>query len=261
MTRPSEDKHPVASLFNSIARWYDFLNHFLSIGQDVYWRRRQVRALRVPNKGRVLDLAAGTLDVALAILRRYAEVQVIAMDISPSMLARGRDKLPAHHQDDLIAVLGDGRQIPLPSNSVDRVTISFGIRNITPRAHAYAEILRVLKPSGQLSILEFGTGQQRIWGGIYNVYLDKILPLVGRLISRDSEAYRYLADTIKAFPDAPALVRELTQAGFGRIMYQPLSSGIVCLHIAEKPDPAMQSPPSRSGNVDEKETGQDGGKA
>ncbi len=232
--RPGEN-NPIASLFNSIARWYDFLNHFLSVGQDVYWRKRQVKGLRVPRGGRVLDLAAGTMDVSLETLRRYPEVKIIAMDVSASMLIHGRRKIPEHHARAITTVLGDGRVLPLPAESVDSVTISFGIRNITPRSAAYAEILRILKPGGKLSILEFGTGRERIWGGLYNFYLDKVLPLVGRIVSRDPGAYRYLAETIKAFPDAPSLARELSRAGFGRIMYQPLSSGIVYLHTAEKP--------------------------
>jgi len=233
-SRPGE-KNPIASLFNGIARWYDFLNHFLSAGQDVYWRKRQVRGLRVPQKGMVLDLAAGTMDVSLEILRRYPGVKIVAMDVSSSMLVHGRAKIPERHNGAVTTVLGDGRMIPLPSASMDRVTISFGIRNITPRFQAYEEILRILKPGGKLSILEFGTGRERIWGGLYNFYLDRILPLLGRIVSKDQGAYRYLAETIKTFPDAGSLARELHKAGFGRIMYQPLSSGIVYLHTAEKP--------------------------
>ena len=229
------ESNPIASLFNSIARWYDFLNHFLSAGQDVYWRKRQVRGLRVPPGGLVLDLAAGTMDVSLEILRQYPQVNILAVDVSPSMLIHGRHKIPAQHATSIAPVLSDGRRLPLPAASVDSVTISFGIRNITPRAQAYAEILRILKPGGKLSILEFGTGREKIWGGLYNFYLDRVLPLVGRIISRDPGAYRYLAETIKAFPDARSLTRELAEAGFGRIMYQPLSSGIVYLHTAEKP--------------------------
>ncbi len=232
--RPGE-KNPIASLFNGIAGWYDFLNHFLSAGQDVYWRKRQVRGLRLPRTGMVLDLAAGTMDVSLEILRRYPGVQIVAMDVSPAMLVHGRAKIPGQHRGAVTTVLGDGRMIPLPAASMDSVTISFGIRNITPRRRAYEEILRILKPGGKLSILEFGTGRERIWGGLYNFYLDRILPLVGRIVSRDQGAYRYLAETIKKFPDAGSLALELHQAGFGRIMYQPLSSGIVCLHTAEKP--------------------------
>ncbi|WP_462325293.1 ubiquinone/menaquinone biosynthesis methyltransferase [Desulfoplanes sp.] len=234
MDRPPSQRTPVAHLFNGIARWYDFLNHFLSMGQDIYWRRRQVRGLRVPQGGRVLDLAAGTLDVTREILRIYPGVTVVAMDVSPSMLKQGAKKIPRVRCADVTTVLGDGRRIPLPPNSVDRVTISFGIRNIRPRTEAYAEILRILRPGGVVSILEFGTGREMIWGGMYNFYLDRILPLVGRLVSRDPGAYRYLADTIRGFPAAGELVQELKKAGFGRIMYQPLSSGIVYLHTAEK---------------------------
>ena len=231
----------MASLFNGIAGWYDFLNHFLSMGQDIYWRKRQVRGLRLPPGGTVLDLAAGTMDVTLEILSRYPGAKVIAIDVSSSMLQRGQEKIPHGHQTDVLTVLGDGRKIPLPTASVDCVTISFGIRNILPRPEAHAEILRVLKPGGKLCILEFGTGKERIWGGLYNLYLDKILPLAGRLISKDAGAYRYLADTIKHFPSADELTTELHSAGFGRIMYQPLCSGIVYLHTAEKPLQAQKN--------------------
>ncbi len=234
MKTPCGDAHPIASLFNSIARWYDFLNHVLSAGQDVYWRKRQVRALRLPPKSRVLDLAAGTMDVSLEILRQYSGVKIIAVDVSSSMLAKGQRKVAKYYADAFIPVLGDGRSLPLPSASVDCVTISFGIRNITPRALAYAEILRVLKPGGVLSILEFGTGREKIWGGLYNFYLDRILPGIGRIISKDPGAYRYLAETIKAFPDARTLAQELLDAGFQQVAHVPLSSGIVCLHTAQK---------------------------
>ena len=241
-----KQQNPVASLFNGIASWYDFLNHFLSMGQDIYWRKRQARGLRVPPGGTVLDLAAGTMDVTLAILSRYPDTRVIAMDVSSSMLHRGQKKIPFEHKADVLTVLGDGRKIPLPTASVDCVTISFGIRNIVPRPEAHAEIMRVLKPGGKLCILEFGTGKEKIWGGLYNLYLDKILPLAGRLISKDAGAYRYLADTIKHFPSAKELATELHAAGFGRIMYQPLCSGIVYLHTAEKPSQGQPAATSRA---------------
>ncbi len=238
MDTTPKQHNPIASLFNGIARWYDFLNHFLSMGMDIYWRKRQVQGLRVPLAGTVLDLAAGTMDVTRKILARYPSTRVVAMDISSSMLLHGREKLSRAEASRVLTVLGDGRSIPLPSASVDCVTISFGIRNIVPRPAAHEEILRILKPGGKLCILEFGTGKERIWGGLYNLYLDKILPLVGRVISKDPAAYRYLATTIKNFPSADELAAELQTAGFGRIMYQPLCSGIVYLHTAEKPQTA-----------------------
>jgi len=115
------------------------------------------------------------------------------------------------------------------------VTIAFGIRNILPRTDAYREILRVLAPGGRLCILEFGTGQARIWQGAYNFYLGTVLPRIGRFFSKNPEAYQYLADTIRAFPNARILAGELLDAGFDTVSYEPLSSGIVYIHVAQKP--------------------------
>ncbi|MBQ2477175.1 MAG: class I SAM-dependent methyltransferase, partial [Desulfovibrio sp.] len=119
-------------------------------------------------------------------------------------------------------------------NSVDSVTIAFGIRNILPRAEALKEMHRVLVPGGRACILEFGSGRDKIWGGLYNVYLTRLLPAIGRLVSRDSGAYAYLARTIMAFPSARELRKEMEDAGFAKVRYEKLTSGIVCLHVGEK---------------------------
>lgn len=229
---PDAHGSKVANLFDNIAGWYDFLNHFLSLGLDVYWRQRLVKMVRPGPTGRVLDLAAGTLDVSIALVRKNLADQVLAVDFSRSMLQKGQSKLGAYAG--IWPIQGDGRFLPLPDQSVDTVTIAFGIRNILPRSAAYAEILRVLVPGGRLCILEFGTAQTRIWKGIYNFYLQWILPKIGFFLSRDPQAYQYLAETITAFPQAPILARELVDAGFDRVGYQPLSSGIVYLHVAQK---------------------------
>ena len=229
-----EHGRKVAGLFDRIARWYDFLNHFLSVGQDIYWRYRLVHGVRMGGTGRVLDLAAGTLDVSLEILRQHPEARVLAMDFSRAMLVQGKTKIPEQFSDQLHLAQADGRALPLPDGCVDCVTIAFGIRNILPRQEAYAEILRVLAPGGRLCILEFGTGKTRIWRGLYNFYLGKILPLVGKIVSRDATAYQYLADTIIGFPTARELAEELYDAGFSRVQYAPMCSGIVYLHTAEK---------------------------
>lgn len=230
---PHEHGKRVAGLFDGIAAWYDFLNHFLSAGLDVYWRRRLVDTVRPGSTAKVLDLAAGTLDVSREILRRHPGQRVLALDFSRPMLRRGLAKLK---QDTPIhPVQADGRALPLPDACVDNVTIAFGIRNILPRAQAYAEVLRVLTPGGRMCILEFGTGQARIWGGLYNFYLTTVLPLIGRFFSRDPNAYRYLVETIATFPPANALAGELRDAGFSTVSYQPLCSGIVYLHVAQKP--------------------------
>jgi demethylmenaquinone methyltransferase/2-methoxy-6-polyprenyl-1,4-benzoquinol methylase len=230
---PNEHGRRVSGLFDNIAGWYDFLNHFLSAGQDIYWRRRLVRYLRPGNTGTVLDLAAGTLDVSREIRRQHPGLRVLSLDFSRPMLCRGKSKIAG--DSSTLPVQADGRALPLPDGCVDTVTIAFGIRNILPRTDAYREIVRVLAPGGRLCILEFGTGQARIWRGLYNFYLGTVLPHIGRFFSRNPEAYQYLADTILAFPDARALARELANAGFDQVGSQPLCSGIVYIHVADKP--------------------------
>jgi len=230
---PNEHGKRVSGLFDNIAAWYDFLNHFLSAGQDVYWRYRLVRFVRPGPTGKVLDLAAGTLDVSREILRQHPGLRVLGMDFSRAMLCKGKGKVAGSTA--IFPVQADGRSLPLPDGCVDTVTIAFGIRNILPRTDAYQEILRVLAPGGRLCILEFGTGQARIWQGLYNFYLGTVLPRIGRFFSKNPEAYQCLADTIRAFPHARSLAGELQAAGFAQVSYQALSSGIVYIHVARKP--------------------------
>lgn len=231
---PSHHAGRVAGMFGRIAGWYDFLNHFLSLGQDIYWRHRLVRMLRPGPTGRVLDLAAGTLDVSLEIKRQFPKSKVLSLDFTEAMLQKGQTKLKTDSGRDIQPVLADGRTLPLPTACVDNVTIAFGIRNIRPRMDAYREMYRVLVPGGRMCILEFGSGQNKIWKGLYNVYLDRILPSLGKIFSGDNDAYTYLADTIDGFPVASELVSEITEAGFERVFYVPLLSGIVNIHVAEK---------------------------
>lgn len=241
--RPSPEEHGrrVSGMFGRIAPWYDLLNHLLSAGQDVYWRHQLARLARPATQAaaanteefRILDLAAGTMDVSLELTRQHPQARILAMDFSFPMLKRGRLKALRKGKP-LDAVLADGKRLPLPEGCVDCITIAFGVRNILPREEAFAEALRVLKPGGRLCILEFGSGKNRIWRGIYNFYLDRLLPLVGRVVSGDAAAYRYLADTIKEFPDASSLAGELLEAGFDSVFCRPMLSGIVYLHVAGK---------------------------
>lgn len=242
---PHDHGREVAGMFGRIAGWYDFLNHFLSLGMDIWWRRRQVHLLELPRERRsaVLDLAAGTLDVSLEILRQSPRSRVTAADFCLPMLLKGREKLLRRGQAGIAAagisaeitpVQADGRALPFADHSFHAATIAFGIRNIRPRQEAYAELLRVLKPGGRLCILEFGSGRQRILGGVYNFYLNVALPALGRLLSKDDGAYRYLAETIKEFPDAESLAGELRQAGFTGVFYEKLTFGIVVAHVALK---------------------------
>lgn len=227
--------HMVSGLFGRIARWYDFLNHFLSLGLDLVWRRRLVERTLESAPSVILDLAAGTLDVAVALSKRSSQIRVTAADFCLPMLLQGQGKIKGSLSNRVHCVCADGRRLPFASERFSAVTIAFGIRNILPRSESYAEVLRVLSPGGRFLILEFASGKKRILGGLYNLYLHWILPAVGRLFSGDKGAYRYLADTIREFPEAEALAEELQRAGFARVTHERLSGGIVCLHVAVKP--------------------------
>lgn len=235
-TTHAEHGRRVAAMFGRIARWYDFLNHALSGCQDIYWRYRLAKVARPRPGETVLDLAAGTMDVSVELLRQYPDCTVAALDFALPMLESGKGrKLRDGRENAIFPVQADGRALPLPDESMGAATVAFGIRNILPREEAYAEFFRVLKPGARLCILEFGTGSKRVWKGVYNFYLDKVLPFIGDRISRDPGAYRYLAETIKTFPDERALAQELVDAGFERVYCVPMMSGIVYLHVGEKP--------------------------
>ena len=239
MTEPNYDPSPhdsaVSGMFGAIAGTYDFFNRFLSFGIDIYWRHVLASVVRLGDTKRVLDLAAGTLDVSLAIRRNYPQATVPALDFCHPMLARGLHKLVGADGRSILPVTADAKHLPLPDASVDCITIAFGIRNILPREEAFAEMLRVLRPGGRACILEFGSGRERIWKGLYNFYLTRILPRIGNLFSRDRTAYTYLAETICAFPPAVIFEDEMRSAGFVHTWYRKLTSGIVCLHVGEKP--------------------------
>ena len=221
-------------MFGRIVPWYDRLNRILSFGCDRFWRARLAEAARYGPTGRILDLATGTFDVALALHARYPDITVPAVDFCLPMLQKGRKKLGGRAQERILPIAGDAACLPLPDASVDSITMAFGIRNVQARHAVFAEMLRVLAPGGRACILEFGSGKKRIWGGVYNLYLSRLLPGLGKLISGDNGAYAYLACTIRDFPDAVALEKELRSAGFARTRFERIFSGIVCLHTAEK---------------------------
>jgi demethylmenaquinone methyltransferase/2-methoxy-6-polyprenyl-1,4-benzoquinol methylase len=226
----------VASMFGRIAGWYDFLNHFLSMGLDILWRKRLVEHLALPAErvSRLLDLAAGTMDVSLEAAKRHPKCRVAAADFCLPMLRRGGEKTAARGVAAINAVQADGRALPFADRSFNAASIAFGIRNITPRQEAFAELHRVLKPGGRLCVLEFGSGRRRIMGGVYNFYLNSLLPVIGKAFSKDDGAYRYLADTIRSFPDERALAAEMRECGFEEVFWEKLACGIVVIHVGVK---------------------------
>ncbi|MCC8194768.1 MAG: ubiquinone/menaquinone biosynthesis methyltransferase [Deltaproteobacteria bacterium] len=234
-------QHGVSAMFGRIASGYDAANRILSFGVDTLWRRRLVKGVEAAfapgSRRRILDLAAGTYDVSLALVRSVPGASVLAADFCLPMLQAGKGKLDAagaYAKGRIRPIAGDALRLPLKDGSVDAVTVSFGLRNMRPRADALAEAHRVLTPGGVFHILEFGTARGRIWGGLYNVYLTRILPLVGGMVTGDREAYEYLAGTIEAFPEAAVLSEELRQAGFRDVAARKLWGGIVYLHTGKK---------------------------
>ncbi len=229
----------IAAMFGRISGWYDVLNRLLSFGLDQRWRQCLACTARPGSRHLLLDLAAGTLDVSLALERMYPGTRIAAMDFCLPMLTRGQRKLRTRMRDasrqTVLPAAADARRLPLADACADSVTMAFGIRNISPRTEALHEMYRVLIPGGRLCILEFGSGRRRIWKGLYNLYLHRLLPLIGRWGSGDTGAYAYLAESIAAFPLPERLNQELRSVGFDRVYHVPLTSGVVCLHVAEKP--------------------------
>ncbi len=222
-------------MFSGIAPWYDFLNRLLSLRRDVVWRRELVHGIGLPHKAIMLDLAAGTLDVSLELIRQHPQAQVVAADFSVAMLRQGREKLRSSRGASCIwPVAADAYALPFGSDRFDALTIAFGIRNLPNRVAALQEIHRVLKPGGTLAILEFVPPESGLLQTCYKLYLNGVLPLIGRLFSQHAFAYRYLAESIAAFPTAGVFGRELEAAGFGEVRRKVLTFGVAYLFFGKK---------------------------
>jgi demethylmenaquinone methyltransferase / 2-methoxy-6-polyprenyl-1,4-benzoquinol methylase len=218
----------VRQMFRSIAHRYDLANHVLSCGADFYWRRRaaQIVASWRPNK--IVDLATGTGDLALAIARKLPDADITAVDLSEEMLGIARQKgLPE-------ALLADATQLPFPDASFDCVTIAFGLRNIENYGAAIREMSRVLNEGGHLLILEFSLPRLAILRTVYRIYLHRCLPLIGSFLTRKKSAYDYLGDSIEEFPSGLSMLRFIEGNGFGRVAAEPLTGGIVTIYTASR---------------------------
>jgi demethylmenaquinone methyltransferase/2-methoxy-6-polyprenyl-1,4-benzoquinol methylase len=229
-------KSQVAHMFNSIAGKYDFLNHFLSAGTDIYWRRKAVNELKQLRPARILDIATGTADFAIETLRTAApDAKVTGVDISEGMLDVGRRKLAAKGLSNRIQLeLGDSENLPFADNEFDAVTASFGVRNFENLEKGLAEMRRVLRPGGKLVVLEFSKPTAFPLKQAYNFYFRQILPVFGKLISKDNSAYTYLPESVQAFPDGPEFLAILRKVGFTSPAWQPLTFGISSIYTAQK---------------------------
>ena len=227
---PEQDKaHRVADVFASVAERYDLMNDLMSAGMHRVWKRFTVAQSGLRPGQRVLDVAGGTADLALQFARRVGtDGEVVLTDINPAMLARGRDRM----LDAGIlapAIQCDAEHLPFPDRHFDCVSVAFGLRNMTHKDRALAEMYRVLRPGGRLLVLEFS----RVWQPLqklYDAYSFNVLPLLGSLVANDSASYRYLAESIRVHPDQEQLKSLMEQAGLEKVEYFNLSAGVVALH-------------------------------
>ncbi|WKV72470.1 demethylmenaquinone methyltransferase [Streptomyces sp. PCS3-D2] len=229
MTRASLDKQPheVASMFDRVAANYDLTNDVLSLGQDRVWRKEVAKAVAARPGQKVLDLAAGTATSSLPFAATGA--YVVPCDFSLGMLMEGKKRnawLPL--------TAGDATKLPFKDDVFDTVTISFGLRNVQDTDAALRELYRVTKPGGQVVICEFSQPTWAPFRTVYTEYLMRALPPVARAVSSDPDAYVYLAESIRAWPDQPALAALLQKAGWSKVAWRNLSGGIVALHRGTK---------------------------
>jgi demethylmenaquinone methyltransferase / 2-methoxy-6-polyprenyl-1,4-benzoquinol methylase len=225
----------VRRIFSSITDRYDFLNHFLSAGRDIAWRRFMVRRLRFFRTRRLLDLATGTGDVALEAARCHPLINVVGLDFAGPMLEAARPKVAVQGLANRVRLLqGDALQAPFPDESFDAVTVAFGIRNMPDRARVLQEIRRVLVSGGSLHILEFTTPQGIIFRSIYFFYLNRVLPRLARWFTKNEEAYQYLAESIMKFPYPDDFVCEIRDGSFLEVRKFSLTGGITYLYEGRK---------------------------
>lgn len=225
---------PVRPMFNSIAHRYDFLNHLLSGGIDMYWRRRAVRHLAALRPRRILDVATGTADFAIASLRLRPE-EVVGVDVAEGMLERGRAKLRRRGLENRVRLeTGRAEGLPFLDGSFDAAIVAFGVRNFEDLRAGLGEMHRVVRPGGMIIVLEFSRPRRFPLRHIYFFYFRHILPLVGRRLSGHAYAYRYLPDTVMGFPDGEAFLAMLEQAGFGDTAVERLTGGVASIYAGVK---------------------------
>ena len=222
-------------MFDGIARRYDFLNHFLSVGLDTRWRARAIRDAGLPAGARVLDLCTGTADLAIAAVQAVPSARVVGVDFAGAMLRVGLDKLRARGLAPRITLVrGDATRIPVGDAWADAATIGFGIRNVVDPGAALGELARTIKPGGRLVILEFG--EPRIPGirTLYNWYFRFVLPRLGRLVSKHQSAYSYLPASVGTFPPPAQFAATISSHGFRDVRAVPLTLGIVYLYVGTR---------------------------
>lgn len=227
-------KEQVAEMFDNIAFRYDLLNGILSFGTHKGWRRKCVKKLKALQPKQILDVATGTGDFAIA-CAKLNPTKIIGIDISEGMMKFGREKLKKLNLDKLIDLqLGDAETVDFPDNSFDAIVVGFGVRNFENLEKGLTNLNRVLKPGGKIIILEFSYPRNFPVKQFYNFYFSYITPFIGKLFSKDTRAYSYLPESVKAFPNNEDFTAVLTKCGFKSANFQNLSFGVAAIYEAEK---------------------------
>ncbi|GJM32545.1 MAG: demethylmenaquinone methyltransferase [Saprospiraceae bacterium] len=228
-------KVQVSRMFNKIAPYYDFLNRLLSLGIDTIWRKKAIDQLKGKNNRLILDVATGTADVAIETAKRLKPEKIIGLDISSQMLEVGRKKIKKQALETVIELLeGDSENLPFADNTFDAITVAFGVRNFENLEKGLSEMQRVLKEDGQLVVLEFSKPTLFPFKQLFNFYFRYILPLIGRLSSKDPKAYRYLYESVQSFPNGNDFLNILRKTGYKSNKCIPLTLGICSIYVGVK---------------------------
>lgn len=227
-------KEQVAAMFDNISNRYDFLNHTLSLGIDILWRKKAIRLLKPFNPQQILDIATGTGDFAIEAVSLNPE-KIMGIDISEGMLAVGKDKIVKKKLEKIIYLeKGDSENLRFEDNIFDAVIVAFGVRNFENLLNGLKEMYRVTKPGGHVVIIEFSKPRRFPVKQLYNIYFKAILPKIGKFVSKDDSAYNYLPESVAAFPDGNSFLEILNKVGYKQTKWLPLTIGISSIYWASK---------------------------
>jgi len=228
-------KGQVTRMFDNIAPYYDFLNRFLSLGIDKYWRKKAIQQLKGPSYPTALDMATGTADLAIEAHKHLNIDKVTGIDISENMLQLGRGKIiNLNLTDRVVLEHGDSENIHYSDNHFDLVMSAYGVRNFENLSKGLSELYRVTKPGGKIMVLEFSRPRIFPLKQLFGIYFKFILPFIGKLKSKDPKAYQYLYESVQAFPDYHLFTDKLKEAGFKETSFTSLTGGICCVYLGTK---------------------------
>ena len=230
----SSKKEEVAEMFNNISKRYDFLNHFLSLGIDKGWRKKAIKELKSIQPKRILDIATGTGDFAIAALKLNPD-EVIGVDISQGMLDVGIEKMKKKGVDKIVKMqIGDSEALPFEDGYFDALTVGFGVRNYENLEKGLTDMLRVLRPGGKAVILEFSKPKKFPMKQLFGFYSKRLIPLIGKTVSKDERAYAYLPESVAAFPEGKDFTDILEKIGYTDVKAKPVTGGIATIYSGVK---------------------------